>query len=177
MNETILSRPIPESYWVEPGYFLAGEYPGHPLINHTESRLIAFLQAGFDTFINLTQEGELEPYQPLLAKLSNEYYGKKIACLRFPIGDYGLPADVEMKIILNTIDAELQTGHKIYLHCWGGVGRTGTVVGCYLVHRGSTGEQALHLLENLWQAVPKQIHFPRSPETDAQVQFVLNWKD
>ena len=27
-------------------------------------------------------------------------------------------------------------GRKVYVHCWGGVGRTGTVVGCYLVRQG-----------------------------------------
>ena len=31
----------------------------------------------------------------------------------------------------------------MYLHCWGGVGRTGTVVGCWLVRHGRTGDEAL----------------------------------
>ncbi|MBA3406233.1 MAG: dual specificity protein phosphatase family protein [Gemmatimonadaceae bacterium] len=35
------------------------------------------------------------------------------------------------------------SGHSIYVHCWGGVGRTGTVVGCYIVRHGRTGDDAL----------------------------------
>jgi len=79
--------------------------------------------------------------------------------------------------ILDTLDASLAAGRKVYLHCFGGIGRTGTAVGCYLVRHGKTGEQALSQLAEWWQAVPKHTRFPRSPEIDAQVQFILDWKD
>jgi protein-tyrosine phosphatase len=80
-----------------------------------------------------------------------------------------------MTTILNTIDTELQAGRKIYLHCWGGIGRTGTTVGCYLVRRGKTGDEALQQLAKWWQTVPKsQIHL-RSPETREQAEFIRNW--
>jgi protein-tyrosine phosphatase len=94
---------------------------------------------------------------------------------RFPIGDFGLPTPEQMNLILDMIDVALQTGRKIYLHCWGGIGRTGTTVGCYLVRRGSTGEEALRQLTEWWRTVPKsQIH-PHSPETHAQAEFICNW--
>ena len=172
----LLDRPIPDCYWVEPGRFMAGEYPGHPNAEQTVQRIHAFLQAGFDTFFDLTHVGELEPYESLLYEYDQNQLGRTISYQRFPIGDYGLPAILLMTNILDNIDSALSSGHKVYLHCWGGVGRTGTVVGCYLVRNGKTGEQALHQLEKWWQAVPKHAYFPRSPETDAQVQFILNWK-
>lgn len=170
------TRPIPDCYWVEPDHFMAGEYPGHPIHAQAVQRISAFLEAGFNTFFDLTQEGELEPYEPLLYEPFRNRPESPITYQRFPISDYGLPAKVHMINILDSIDSVIANNRKLYLHCWGGVGRTGTVVGCYLVRKGKTGVQALQQLESWWQAVPKHAHFPRSPETEAQVQFILDWK-
>lgn len=37
----------------------------------------------------------------------------------------------------------------VYLHCWGGIGRTGTIVGCWLARNGFPGKAALCLAESL----------------------------
>jgi protein-tyrosine phosphatase len=170
----MMKRPIPESYWVEPGRLLAGEYPAQFNNELTRRRIDALIQAGFNTFIDLTKPNETIAYIRTLmdeAKL----YNVEVKHQRFAIGDFGLPTPEHMNSILNTIDAELQAGRKIYLHCWGGIGRTGTTVGCYLVRRGKTGEEALRQLAEWWQTVPKsQIH-QRSPETREQAEFVRNW--
>ena len=94
---------------------------------------------------------------------------------RFPIRDAGIPSREQMRSILDTIDAELQADQKIYLHCWGGIGRTGTTVGCYLVRRGKTGEEALSQLAEWWKSVPKSFYRSRSPETYEQINFIHNW--
>jgi len=173
MKEDI-SRPISESYWVEPGQLLAGEYPGRYTTESTRQRMDALLEAGFDTFIDLTKPNETVPYFRILLEES-KLYEIKVEHHSFPIGDFGLPTPETMKSILDTIDSALQNGRKIYLHCWGGIGRTGTTVGCYLVRRGMTGDEALRQLAEWWQTVPKsQIH-QRSPETHEQVQFIRNW--
>jgi len=167
-------RPISESYWVEPGRLLAGEYPAHFDSENTRKRIDALLQAGFDTFIDLTKPNETVAYIRLLldeAKL----YEVDVKHHRFPIGDFGLPTPELMTSILDMIDAELLAGRKIYLHCWGGIGRTGTTVGCYLVRRGKTGEQALRQLAEWWRRVPKSIIHPYSPETHEQAEFIRKW--
>ena len=41
-----------------------------------------------------------------------------------------------MTRILDDVDAALADGGAVYVHCWGGIGRTGTVVGCWLVRHG-----------------------------------------
>ncbi|KAF0108456.1 MAG: hypothetical protein FD146_1030 [Anaerolineaceae bacterium] len=174
---SIPPRPIPESYWVEAGRFLAGEYPGHPRDLEAARRITAFLDAGFDAFFDLTQEGELVPYEPLLREDAQHYSDRTVTYRRFPIGDYGLPTTGQMKNLLDAIESALAAGHKIYLHCWGGVGRTGTTVGCWLVRRGMTGEQSLAQLAEWWQAVPKSVRFPHSPETEEQRGFILNWTE
>ena len=167
-------RPILESYWVEPGRLLAGEYPGRFEEEQTCKRLDALIEVGLDVFIDLTRPNEMPPYERIL-KEEAKMYNVEVRYHRFPIGDFGLPTPKQMKSILDTIDENLQKGHKIYLHCWGGIGRTGTVVGCYLVRRGRTGEEALHQLAEWWKTVPKSYLHSRSPETQEQVNFIRNW--
>ena len=169
-----MKRPISESYWVEPDRLLAGEYPGRYGDELTRKRIDAFIEEGFNVFIDLTKPNELSPYSPILFEQS-KIYDLEVKHYRFPIGDFGLPTPDLMKSILDTIDAELQAGKKIYLHCWGGIGRTGTTVGCYLVRRGKTWNEALHQLAAWWKGVPKSQYHPYSPETNEQRWFVRNW--
>jgi protein-tyrosine phosphatase len=166
--------PIPESYWVEPGRFLAGEYPGHFDAEKTRKRIDALLAAGIDTFIDLTREGENIPYEDVLHEQSR-VYNQDARYYRFPIGDFGLPTPGHMKAILDMIDESLQAGRRVYVHCWGGIGRTGTTVGCYLVRRGLSGNEALRQLARWWQEVPKSRIHIHSPETLEQRVFVRDW--
>ncbi len=169
-----LTHPIPESYWVEPGRLLAGEYPAQFDNELTRQRMDALIQAGFTTFIDLTKPNETLAYDRILMDEAR-LYNVEVKHQRFAIGDFGLPAPQQMTAILDTIDAELQAGRKVYLHCWGGIGRTGTTVGCYLVRRGLTGEEALLQLAEWWQTVPKSRIHQHSPETRDQVEFIRNW--
>lgn len=168
-------RPISESYWVEPGRFLAGEYPGHFDAEQARKRIDSLIEAGFNTFIDLTKPNETTPYFRILHKQSDAY-GVDIQHHRFPIGDFGLPTPELMKSVLDHIDESLQAGRKVYLHCWGGIGRTGTTVGCYLVRRGSNGDEALKQLAKWWRGVPKSRIHPQSPETREQAAFIRNWE-
>lgn len=176
MTANIFPRPIPESYWVEPGRLLAGEYPGKYDHESTRQRLDALIEAGFDTFIDLTKSGETVPYLDILHEEARAY-GVKVKHQRFAIGDFGLPTPPLMKSILDIIDENLQAGKKIYLHCWGGIGRTGTTVGCYLVRRGLSGQASLRQLADWWHTVPKSHIHPNSPETLEQMKFILAWAE
>jgi len=168
-------KPIPESFWVLPGKFLAGGYPISS-IDETAARpgLAAFIDAGINTFFDLTREGELPAYLPLLQDEA-VHYGIPVRYQRMTIQDKGLPSHDRMAVLLNALDASLASGDKVYLHCWGGIGRTGTTVGCWLVRHGLSGEQALIRLNELYRTAEQSRIFPRSPETDAQVSFILGW--
>jgi hypothetical protein len=169
-----LHRPIAEAYWVQPGRLLAGEHPAKFNEELTRKRVDALLEAGFDTFIDLTHANETFPYMNILLEEAHAY-DLKAAHDRFPIGDFGLPTPKMMNAILDKIEEDLQAGHKIYLHCWGGIGRTGTTVGCYLVRQGKTAAEALDQLSTWWREVPKSQYHPRSPETQEQVNFIRTW--
>ena len=62
-------RPLANTYWVDPGRFAAGEYPGAWDRGEAAARLRTLLQAGIDCFIDLTQRDEgLEPYAGIAAQ-------------------------------------------------------------------------------------------------------------
>ena len=168
-------KPIPESYWVVPGNFLAGGYPISSA-EETVARqcLAALLDAGFNTFFDLTNPGELPAYLPFLQEEAARH-GIPIEYQRFTIQDKGLPTHARMAVLLDALDAALAAKRKIYLHCWGGIGRTGTTVGCWLARHGLTGGQALIRLNEFYRTSEQSRTYRQSPENDAQVRFVLGW--
>ena len=167
-------RPIVNSYWVIPGKFLAGEYPGSRDDSAAKAKLKALLDAGVTCFVDLTEADEgLAPYHHLLSPLG----GSKAAALRFPIPDVSIPTSRELVVdILDHIDRVIDEGGCVYLHCWGGVGRTGTIVGCWLARHGHAGQGALERLGELWSRCPKS-SWRRSPETAEQIDFILSWNE
>ena len=101
--------PIIESYWVEENRFLAGEYPGGYDHETTRRRMDAFLEAGVNTFIDLTQSHELVPYEGIL-KEQAKIYGVNASYHRFPIRDHTIPSAETMTAILNAIDEAINNG-------------------------------------------------------------------
>jgi ADP-ribosyl-[dinitrogen reductase] hydrolase len=171
MNTPIPARPSPlrNSYWVIPGKVLAGEHPNGTTVEATRDRLQRLMDAGVECFIDLTEPGEVRPYDPELP-FSVEY-------LRKPVRDHGIPAQrAHMAEILDCIHDALQSGRCVYIHCRAGIGRTGTVVGCFLVERGLEGEAALDELNRLWQHCERSQSWASIPETDDQVGYVRKWK-
>jgi hypothetical protein len=171
-----VTDPTPpiETYWVIPGKFLAGEYPGTRLIYDPllTRKLDYLLECKISYFLDLTEPGALTPYQEKLFEEAG-WLGYKVEYHRFPIPDFGVPTPEKMNELLDMLDAALEAGQVVYVHCWGGVGRTGTVVGCYLVRRGLTGAQALARLVELRAGLAEG--WRRSPESDAQWQMVMNF--
>ena len=167
--------PIPESYWVIPARILAGEYPARFDSRETEQRIDAFLEAGLNAFIDLTALNEMKPYNDILMERAS-HYGASVSYQRFSIGNFSSPSHSNMIAILDTMDFAIDQGKSVYIHCWAGVGRTGTVVGCYLARHGNSAD-ALNQLASLWKNVPKHIQYPHSPETENQINFVRQWRD
>jgi ADP-ribosylglycohydrolase len=166
-------RPLPNTYWIEAGRLLAGEYPGAGRPRHAEARLRKLLNAGIDYFIDLTRPDELPEYESLLATVQPD-----ASYRRFAIDDHGLPEDAAVVVAaLNCIDEALAAGRNVYLHCRAGVGRTGTMLGCYLVRHGAQNQDALDRLSDLWQQSERSQWIPQIPETDAQSTYVRFWHE
>ena len=167
-------KSIPKSYWVQAGRFRAGEYPGSIDEDEAKLKLGWLMDDGINFFVDLTQPGEygLKPYAVFLTEEGRYHRSESIHC-QMPVEDFSVPGQDRMIEILDTIDKTLEEGRNIYLHCLGGKGRTGTVVGCYLVRHGMTGEEALERIQKLRGDIPGV--GGRSPETDEQRRMVLEW--
>ena len=63
------------------------------------------------------------------------------------------------------------------MHCAGGIGRTGTTVGCYLVRHGNDGATALQEVNRLFQNSDRSAESWSSPETRQQMNFVRDWNE
>jgi protein-tyrosine phosphatase len=167
-------RPITCCYWVEPGHLLAGEFPAPLSDAEARPRLRALIQAGIRTFIDLTEAHELREYRSLAQEESDALHrGVPVRHRRMSIPDGGVPSREHLAQIIDAIDESIAEGSPVYVHCWGGIGRTGTIVACWLVNRGVPAGDALAQIAR-WRA-----HTPdacrRSPETDEQVRLVLEF--
>jgi hypothetical protein len=169
------ARPHGNTYWAAPDLLLAGEYPGaaHPAL--VPARLQCYLDCGIRHFIDLTQEGELQPYAGELARLADEQ-GLRVSHQRFGIPDKSVPGSYQqMDDILHAIHALQQPNEAVYVHCWGGIGRTGTVISCLLAQELGSAELAVAELNRLWQQMSKKDRWPRSPETAEQLAWIHAW--
>jgi len=164
--------PLPATYWVVPGRLLAGEYPGSPSRAEAMERLRRVLTAGITCFVDLTEPGELPSYEALLPFSTPD--GRRVEYLREPIRDHDVPAshDVVQRAVA-MIDDALEAGHVAYLHCRAGIGRSATVVGCWLASRGEA--DPLARLQVLWRQSARSQGWPVVPETQAQAEFVRHW--
>lgn len=162
---------IAHAWWVTPGAVLAGEYPTD--WHHTPAKLDLLLDAGIRTFVDLTTPYDaLHPYEPMLARMAAERH-LDVRHEPFPIPDLSV-IDVEgYTPIVEFMATEVDVGHPVYVHCWGGIGRTGTVIGCWLVRNGRTADEAVAEIGDLRTGTRK--HRRRSPETNEQIRMIQRW--
>lgn len=164
-----MKRPLPNTYWVLEGRFLAGEYPGGDSERDTRKRLQKLIGAGVDHFIDLTEQHEhLHTYRELLPPEVG-YYSR-------PLPDHSVPSDPgQMREVQAALRSALESGRTVYVHCRAGIGRTGMAVGCWLIEQGRAPEEALQHLNELWKQNARSRRWPHVPETDAQRAYLLSW--
>ena len=174
--------PIPDAYLVPGTRLVAGEYPGCPPDDPAaalEAKLARFLDEGVTAFVDLTDPADgLAPYEDALRALA-ERRGARVAYERLTIRDMDVCEPAHMRRVLDAVDARLADGHAVYVHCWGGIGRTGMTVGCWLVRHGMDGEAALAEVARLFgtmSAAKVRRHGAwGSPQTPAQRRVVRAW--
>lgn len=173
-------RPFSRSYWVKAGSLLAGYYPGSTDPAEQADKLRRLLDCGVSVIINLVERdeitfanGEVSDYTAPLMDLA-QAAERDICVFRFPVQDMSVPDPDTMVEILDIIDAEIAEGELVYVHCLGGLGRTGTVIGCWLArHAYATGEEVLATIESL--RLDDANRFSASPQTWEQCEYVKRW--
>ena len=173
--------PFDRSYWVVPGKLLAGCYPSDLESDVETERLTGLVDCGIRCVINLVEEHErnydgtlLKRYEQRLSEIAAAK-GAAMECVRISIRDVDIPTPETMGQILDTIDARIAAGRPVFVHCWGGRGRTGVVVGCYLARHGiAEGGEALKRIQELRRH--EATGHLDSPQTAAQCEMVRSWK-
>ncbi len=90
---------------------------------------------------------------------------RRMRVLRLPIPDGGvLPDPAPVHALVAHIEAAARAGVNVVVHCRGGLGRAGTIGGCYLRQRGLDADAALAKL--------RARHPTKCPETEAQRDFI-----
>jgi hypothetical protein len=175
-----MNTPFSRSYWVIPGRFLAGYYPGDRNKDLMKQKMSDLLACGIQLVINLMEPDEKDHeglpflnYVPVLKRLTDG--GPSVECHRMPIRDLDVPSPDFMVQILDWIDVAMGGDRPVYIHCWGGRGRTGTVVGCWLVRHGIAEKKTVLEKIRELRRFDSKAHWP-SPEMPDQVQMVLSWK-
>lgn len=175
-----MNPPFLRSYWAVPGQLLAGCYPGDLDPTQRDAKLRGLLTAGVTLIVNLMEETEtdhsgnpFEDYSDHLTEIARTE-SKSIRIARFAIHDQSVPTAAHMRVILQAIDEEISHGGIVYVHCWGGKGRTATVVGCHLLDHGrETPGSVLERLRELTSHASK--FFWPTPQTTEQCEFINSW--
>ena len=145
---------------IEQGRLIAGRHPCAWGPENAPLEVRDLLGAGVTLFLDLTQSGELEPYASLVVPPARY--------LNLPIRDFSVPTRDGLVATLDEIDAELHAGGIVYVHCWAGCGRTGVVVGSWLVRHGADPNDALQRIADARGL--------GCPQTLEQRLVVLDWR-
>ena len=169
----MVTLPSEAAYWVVPSLLLAGEHPGLDRGYQAQLVITTLVRLGIIHFIDLTEATEAREYNEVLQTLDASTIYTTSLYHRLSITDRSIPSIERMQTILNTIDAAHQQRAGVYVHCHAGIGRTGTVIGCYLARHGLSRNNRLRTITRLRRHTA--LNFMKAPETEQQRQFVRDW--
>jgi len=106
---------------------------GHPGFRDTLPQTLEELRRkGITAIVSLDEEGL--PDDVIAA--NGFAYG------HYPIDDFCAPSMAQANAFVQFVDEQLAIGHNVVAHCWAGIGRTGTMLACYLIHIGQSAGEA-----------------------------------
>lgn len=172
-------KPFGQSYWVREGLWCVGQFPGAPDAATRDEKLTGLLDCGIRHVLNLMESTEsnyggqpFAPYEDRLRELAARR-SRSVECVRLPLRDGRAPERAALERILDTLEEWLAAGTPTYMHCWGGHGRTSTVVACFLIREGLTADEAFGRIRTWRSGLPKR-HWPFE---GGQEEFVRAWRD
>ena len=97
------------------------------------SDLAGLCREGVGAVVSLTEE-------PLDSDALREV---GLRALHLPIPDFDSPTRRQIREFVAFVDSSFEEGLAVAVHCGAGVGRTGTMLACYLVHLGMEPDDAI----------------------------------
>jgi atypical dual specificity phosphatase len=113
--------------WIVPGKLLIRSHP------QREADLAELAGLGIRTVVNLSRRA----HDPDRLERAG------VVEVHIPVSDFSAPTPEQIERGIVAIDAALARGERVAVHCDGGLGRSGTLAACYLVHRGLDAETAI----------------------------------
>ncbi|KAK9824516.1 hypothetical protein WJX72_011024 [[Myrmecia] bisecta] len=192
-----MAGPTPWCNWVIKGQVLAGAYPASIDDAETVRILTTLLALGVNTFVCLQAEvnlntpeqqwrkgNGLRPYIKDAQRLLTQAHERgnplikqqKIDFLHLPIIDGSVTTDAAINRLADDCCERVLRGEILYIHCWGGHGRTGTLVAIMLArlyHISCTSAlkytQAFHDARKY----PQNVRSPQTAVQRTQVRRIL----
>ncbi len=143
----------PTSNWLIKNKIIMGAYPD-PDSKYAEQ----LVKLGVTTFISLQTKEELKKFRSYKEQAINKAknINKKVEFINFPIEDRKITDDKEtikfVKFIIDEKLSKLKEGDMIFIHCYGGKGRTGIITALILSwYYKMSYQEVIDMLEEKFQ--------------------------
>ncbi|WP_243338342.1 cyclin-dependent kinase inhibitor 3 family protein [Anaeromyxobacter soli] len=122
-----------------PGRWVAGRDPDSDVRLREDVEAIARVH-GAKVLVTLLERFEIAE----LGDLDGEARRERLRWIHYPIADMWAPTDLaSARRLVGRILHALEQGQDVVVHCWGGVGRAGTIAASCLVARGTPPAEAI----------------------------------
>ena len=164
--------PIDSSHWVIFNHLIAGSNPDS--YGSTEN-LERILSAGVNTFVNLQESYEQQyfvPYKNQVVAIAKAKYKRDVKFISLEIEDMNVTTDENILELVFKISSLILSGDCVYVHCWGGFGRTGTVIAILIGYLYGKDAETCLKLTTLFSQKRVYCGERRSPTTSVQFNQV-----